>query len=47
VDKINQHFKITDGRNKVLSLALVNCYSRITKEKAFEVKYEKFEIFLI
>jgi hypothetical protein len=34
---INEHFNIPDGKNKLLSLALVNCYSRIGLMKAFEV----------
>jgi hypothetical protein len=38
VKLINEHFTIEDGRNKLLSLALVNCYSRITLVKSLEVK---------
>jgi hypothetical protein len=34
---INEHFNIEDGKNKLLSLALVNCYSRIGLVKALEV----------
>ena len=39
MQNINKHFSITDGRNKVLSLCLVNCYRKITQEKAFEVTF--------
>jgi hypothetical protein len=41
-NKINKKFNIDDGRNKVLSLCLVNCFGRITQEQAFEVKLIKF-----
>jgi hypothetical protein len=34
---INEHFSIQDGKNKLLSLALVNCYSRIGLTKGLEV----------
>ncbi len=37
VENVNQHFSITDGKNKVLSLCLANCYNKIAHEKAFEV----------
>lgn len=34
---LNKHFDITDGKSKILSLSLVNCYSKINIHKAFEV----------
>ncbi len=30
-------YNIEDGRNKVVSLCLVNCYGKISQEKAFEI----------
>jgi hypothetical protein len=45
VENVNLHFGIKDGRNKVLSLSLVNCFSTITQEKAFEVSYIYIKVF--
>jgi hypothetical protein len=37
INIINNHFGITDGRNKILSLGLVNCFSKINIPEALEV----------
>lgn len=37
VNKINEYYKVKDGRNKIISLCLVSCYNKITPEKSFEV----------
>ena len=36
-EKINQALKIKDGKNKIISMCLVSCYSKIKQEKAIEV----------
>jgi hypothetical protein len=38
VKLINEKFSITDGKQKLLSLCLLNCYKRITTQKSFDVK---------
>ena len=38
INIINNHFEITDGRNKILSLGLVNCFSKIKVPEALDVK---------
>jgi hypothetical protein len=37
IDVINNQFSFNDGRNKILSLSLVNCYSKIDTKQALEV----------
>lgn len=39
IHKINDEYSINEGENKVLSLALVNCYRRIDPQNALDVIY--------
>lgn len=45
VEKINKQLGTNEGKNKILSLSLVNCYSSISNEKAVEVIL-KFKLYL-
>ena len=38
IKTLNEQYGISDGRNKLMSLCLVNCYSKINSSQAFDVK---------
>jgi hypothetical protein len=37
VENINAAYEVNDGRNKIVSLCLVNCYGKISAEQSFAV----------
>ncbi len=43
IKKINKAYKIEDGNKKILSLSMVNCYSKITPEHALDTVTQQME----